>query len=136
MKTGEIFTSPTLRWYEPQHALLGGKSYFAHAWGTAYVLSGKTATFLGQLQPNSLRFFMNEGDFMATKNPYSCATCSMTSAAPTLPHLVESTESFTRSLDSHSGYRYLSGGVEDIVYPPMTNRQSQGAVPICVSNPD
>jgi len=68
MKTGEIFTSPTLRWYEPQHALLGGKSYFAHAWGTAYVLSGKTATFLGQLQPSSLRFFMNEGDFMA-KNP-------------------------------------------------------------------
>lgn len=61
MKTGDIFTKPEFRWYEPQHVLLGSKSYFAHAWGTAYVLSGHTATFLSQLQPGSLRFFMNEG---------------------------------------------------------------------------
>lgn len=60
MKTGDIFTKPEFRWYEPQHVLLGSKSYFAHAWGTAYVLSGRTATFLSQLRPGALRFFMNE----------------------------------------------------------------------------
>ena len=61
MKTGQIFTDPNLRWYEPQHVLLGSKSYFAHAWGTAYVLSGRTAAFLATLPPDALRFFMNEG---------------------------------------------------------------------------
>ena len=65
MKTGEIFTNPGLRWYEPQHVILGSRSYFAHAWGTAYVLSGRTATFLAQLPPGSLRFFMNEGGVRA-----------------------------------------------------------------------
>lgn len=41
-------TDKKYRWYEPQHALLGSKSYFAHTWGSAYVLSGETAirTFL------------------------------------------------------------------------------------------
>ena len=61
MKTGQIFTNPELRWYEPQHVLLGSKSYFAHAWGTAYVLSGRMAAFLATLPPDALRFFMNEG---------------------------------------------------------------------------
>ena len=61
MKTGQIFTDPNLRWYEPQHVLLGSRSYFAHAWGTAYVLSGRTAAFLATLPVDALRFFMNEG---------------------------------------------------------------------------
>ena len=67
MKTGQIFTDPNQRWYEPQHVLLGSKSYFAHAWGTAYVLSGRTAAFLAKLPPDALRFFMNEGALVSCR---------------------------------------------------------------------
>ena len=40
LQTGQILKSPQFRWWEPQHVLLGGASYFAHAWGPAYALSG------------------------------------------------------------------------------------------------
>ena len=54
-------TSPEWRWYEPQHAVLGGKDYFTHAWGSIYVLSGKAASTIAQLPANSMRYFANEG---------------------------------------------------------------------------
>lgn len=60
MKTGAIQTNPRYRWYEPLHLLLGGKTYFAHTWGSFYVLSGSTATFLATLPPSKLRFLSNE----------------------------------------------------------------------------
>lgn len=60
MKTGRIMTSPEWRWYEPQHAVLGGKEYFTHAWGSIYVLSGKAALTIAQLPANSMRYFANE----------------------------------------------------------------------------
>lgn len=72
MKTGTIFKSATLRWYEPQHALLGSQSYFAHCWGSVYVLSGRAAAAVEALQPDSLRFFANEdvtvGSWMLAMN--------------------------------------------------------------------
>ena len=54
-------TSPEWRWYEPQHAVLGGKEYFTHAWGSIYVLSGSTALHLAQMPAGLMRFFANEG---------------------------------------------------------------------------
>jgi hypothetical protein len=54
-------TNPKMRWYEPQHALLGSKSYFAHTWGSAYVLSGAAADLIARLPPERLRYFSNEG---------------------------------------------------------------------------
>ena len=61
MKTGQIIKSQRWRWYEPQHVLLGGGSYFTHAWGPAYVLSGRVAADLAAMRPGSLRHFANEG---------------------------------------------------------------------------
>ncbi len=64
MKTGTVFRDQHLRWYEPQHALIGGESYFTHAWGSIYVLSGhaaKTLALVSSAVPNGLRFFNNEG---------------------------------------------------------------------------
>jgi hypothetical protein len=63
MKTGRIMTSPEWRWYEPQHAVLGGGEYFTHAWGSIYVLSGNAALRVAQMPTGSMRFFANEGDF-------------------------------------------------------------------------
>lgn len=60
MKTGEILKSPKFRWWEPQWELLGGVQYFAHCWGSAYVLSHTVATHLASLPPASLRFLANE----------------------------------------------------------------------------
>ncbi|DBA81436.1 TPA: hypothetical protein ACH3X1_007222 [Trebouxia sp. C0004] len=60
MKTGRIMTSPEWRWYEPQHAVLGGGEYFTHAWGSIYVLSGNAALRVAQMPTGSLRFFANE----------------------------------------------------------------------------
>ena len=62
MKTGQIIKSPRYRWYEPQHALLGGHDYFTHAWGTAYVLSGAAAAALAAVRGGTLRHFANEGE--------------------------------------------------------------------------
>lgn len=52
-----------MRWYEPQHVLLGSKSYFAHTWGSIYVLSGEAAALLTAIQPSKLRYLSNEGGF-------------------------------------------------------------------------
>lgn len=60
-KTGQIIKSRRYRWFEPQHVLLGGQGYFAHAWGSAYVLSGRAATDLAAQRPGALRHFANEG---------------------------------------------------------------------------
>ncbi|EFN52007.1 hypothetical protein CHLNCDRAFT_10529, partial [Chlorella variabilis] len=60
MKTGQIIKSPRYRWYEPQHAVLGGASYFTHAWGSVYVLSGRVALDLAAMRDGSLRHFANE----------------------------------------------------------------------------
>jgi hypothetical protein len=64
MKTGVVIKTPRQRWYEPQHAVLGGSdsSYFTHAWGPIYVVSGRVAEDLAALRPGSLRFFNNEGN--------------------------------------------------------------------------
>ena len=59
MKTGPIYTSRQYRWFEPQHAVLGGE-YFTHCWGTIYVLSGHAADLLAAMDPSKLRFFANE----------------------------------------------------------------------------
>lgn len=64
MKTGQVFRDPHLRWFEPQNSLIGGKSYFTHAWGSVYVLSKHAASILATLSsaaPQGLRFFINEG---------------------------------------------------------------------------
>mmetsp|Transcript_17052 Transcript_17052/g.50903 ORF Transcript_17052/g.50903 Transcript_17052/m.50903 type:complete len:344 (+) Transcript_17052:252-1283(+) len=72
MKTGAIQTNSRMRWYEPQHVLLGGKSYFAHTWGSIYVLSGAAATLLNALPPTRLRYLSNEdvtvGSWMLAMN--------------------------------------------------------------------
>ncbi|KDD72366.1 galactosyltransferase, partial [Helicosporidium sp. ATCC 50920] len=59
MKQGEVFSAPNFRWFEPQHALLGGH-YFTHAWGSVYALSGAAAQQLLDLPLASLRHFANE----------------------------------------------------------------------------
>jgi hypothetical protein len=68
MKTGRIMTSPEWRWYEPQHAVLGGGEYFTHAWGSIYVLSGNAALRVAQMPTGSMRFFANEGNFACASN--------------------------------------------------------------------
>lgn len=68
MKTGTVFRDPYLRWYEPQHSLIGGESYFTHAWGSIYVLSGHAASTLALISsaaPTGLRFFSNEGELQS-----------------------------------------------------------------------
>lgn len=60
-KTGAVFKSPSQRWYEPQHELIGGKEYFAHCWGSMYALSGRAAEDISLMREGSLRFFANEG---------------------------------------------------------------------------
>lgn len=62
MKTGQIMTSPEWRWFEPQHAVLGSKDYFTHAWGSIYVLSGSAASSIAQMT-SKLRYFANEGNY-------------------------------------------------------------------------
>jgi galactosylxylosylprotein 3-beta-galactosyltransferase len=59
MKTGPVIKSDKYRWFEPQHALIGSE-YFAHAWGTIYVLSGRVAADLGAMRDGALRHFANE----------------------------------------------------------------------------
>lgn len=59
MKRGPVYTTPNLKWHEPQHALIG-ETYFTHCWGTTYVLSGRAAAMLGGLNAAHLRFFANE----------------------------------------------------------------------------
>lgn len=60
MKTGEIFTDPRQRWFEPDHFILGSRSYFLHAWGPAYALSSRTVATIASLPRGALRHFANE----------------------------------------------------------------------------
>lgn len=61
MKNGQIFKTPNLRWFEPQHTLMGNMDrYFTHAWGPAYVVSGRAAADIASMREGSLRFFNNE----------------------------------------------------------------------------
>ena len=60
MKTGEIQMDPKFKWFEPQHTLLGDASYFAHTWGSVYVLSGAAAQAMLEINKEHLRFFANE----------------------------------------------------------------------------
>ncbi|KAK9909511.1 hypothetical protein WJX75_003351 [Coccomyxa subellipsoidea] len=61
MKNGDVYSDPAMRWFERQWPLLG-KTYFTHAWGTLYVLSGKVAAHLSSVPDGLLRFFGNEGE--------------------------------------------------------------------------
>ena len=63
---------PKLRWYEPQHVLIGDNTYFTHAWGSIYVLSDHAARTLAQVSavvPEGLRFFNNEGKLLGPAPP-------------------------------------------------------------------
>ena len=60
MKNGDVYSDSKYRWYERQWPLLG-KTYFTHAWGTLYVVSGRAASSLAGLPSGALRFFTNEG---------------------------------------------------------------------------
>ena len=59
MKHGEVLTSPNYKWYEPQHGLLG-KEYFAHSWGSLYILSNNAVTAILSIDDKHLRNFANE----------------------------------------------------------------------------
>ena len=59
MKRGNVIKKPTIKWNEPQHALLGDQ-YFLHAWGPAYVLSAHIAAAVTSIPPELLRAFANE----------------------------------------------------------------------------
>lgn len=59
MKQGAVFKDKSLRWFEPQHALLGDK-YFTHTWGSAYVVSSGAVQAIVAVPPGRLRFFDNE----------------------------------------------------------------------------
>ena len=61
MKNGDVYSDPSMRWFERQWPLLG-KTYFTHAWGTLYVLSGTVAAQLSSVPDGLLRFFGNEGE--------------------------------------------------------------------------
>lgn len=65
MKRGEVFTSESTRWYEPQFALLG-RSYYTHCWGSIYVLSGRAANLISSIPEGNLRFLNNEGTLEST----------------------------------------------------------------------
>ena len=61
---------PNMRWFEPQHELIGGRHYFTHAWGSIYVLSDHAARTLAKVSavvPEGLRFFNNEGKSSLTQ---------------------------------------------------------------------
>jgi hypothetical protein len=59
MKHGDVQTDKGYRWYEPQHALIG-KEYFAHSWGSMYVLSQDAAASMLSVPDGILRHFENE----------------------------------------------------------------------------
>lgn len=60
MKTGPIQSDKRYKWYEEQHALLGDKSYFAHTWGSMYVLSNHAANAMLEIKKENLRYLANE----------------------------------------------------------------------------
>lgn len=59
MKHGEVLVNRNFKWYEPQHGLLG-KEYFAHSWGSLYVLSNNAVTAVLSIDNKHLRNFANE----------------------------------------------------------------------------
>jgi hypothetical protein len=59
MKHGDVLINPKYKWYEPQHGLLG-KEYFAHSWGSLYILSSKAVTAILAIDEKHLRNFANE----------------------------------------------------------------------------
>ena len=61
MKTGGIVTNQQQRWYEPQHVVLGSSTYFTHAWGSIYVVSGQVAYDIARIRQGRLRYLANEG---------------------------------------------------------------------------
>ena len=56
----QVISNPNNRWYEPREALLG-QEYFLHAFGSFYVVSGRSVT--EWIVPNApmLRKLSNEG---------------------------------------------------------------------------
>ena len=60
MKTGDIQRDPAFKWYEPQHAVLGDASYFAHTWGSLYILSQKAVEGMTSIDAYMLRHLANE----------------------------------------------------------------------------
>lgn len=60
MKTGAIQADKRYKWYEEQHALLGDNTYFAHSWGSMYVLSHKAAKTISEIDEHALRYLANE----------------------------------------------------------------------------
>ena len=60
MKTGPIQKDPKYKWFEPQHVLLGDESYFAHTWGSIYVLSARAARAILDIKKENLRYLANE----------------------------------------------------------------------------
>lgn len=74
MKQGEVFSDVSVKWYEPQHSLLGGH-YFTHVWGSSYVVSGRAAAAITTLPVGLLRFFANEG-MGDTKHDIPSLLCS------------------------------------------------------------
>ena len=54
-------TNQQQRWYEPQHVVLGSSTYFTHAWGSIYVVSGQVAYDIARIRQGRLRYLANEG---------------------------------------------------------------------------
>lgn len=73
MKNGDVYSDAKYRWFERLWPLLG-KTYFTHAWGTLYVVSGKAATALASMPSGSLRFFTNEGALIIQME-HACTAC-------------------------------------------------------------
>ena len=62
MKHGSVWTTPGSRWYEPSFLLIGA-TYYMHAYGSIYVMSGRTVDKVVVRNFNYLRMFANEGIF-------------------------------------------------------------------------
>lgn len=60
MKTGPIQADKHYKWYEKEHALLGDNTYFAHTWGSMYVLSQRAVRAMLQITKSNLRYLANE----------------------------------------------------------------------------
>ncbi|KAE8694271.1 putative beta-1,3-galactosyltransferase 11 [Hibiscus syriacus] len=60
MKSGEVFSEPSHKWYEPDWWKFGDKkSYFRHASGEMYVISGALAKFIS-INRNLLRTYAHD----------------------------------------------------------------------------
>jgi len=59
MKTGDIYGSPKMKWYEKDHWILGDGTYHQHSWGAIYILSRDAAEWVCRNKA-SLRKFTND----------------------------------------------------------------------------